>query len=347
VEGKKNIVPAKIGNSDAVQVGDWAIAIGSPFGFQATVTAGIISAKERDIPGDSSQFQHFLQTDAAINPGNSGGPLLNIRGEVIGVNTAIASRSGGYQGIGFALPINSAAKVYNQIIKTGKVTRGSIGIKFAPSESEKARNLLKSENLTEGVFVEYVVPGGPAEKGGMKPGDVIVGVNGKPIKHGNELIETITSTPVGNTLDVTVARAGKRENLKLVVGDLAQLFPEDFGGGRPAQPRGAEEGTETRFGISIQNMTDARRQTLGLKESGGVLVDQVEPGSFAEDIGLVANDVLLSINRQPVNSVDDVRRIQQTLKPGDAVAFRIMRRQGRAGEWTSAFVAGTLPVNGQ
>ena len=111
-----------------MQVGDWAVAIGSPFGFQATVTAGIISAKERDIPGDSSQFQHFLQTDAAINPGNSGGPLLNIRGEVIGINTAIASRSGGYQGIGFALPINTAVRVYNEIIKTGKVTRGGIGV---------------------------------------------------------------------------------------------------------------------------------------------------------------------------------------------------------------------------
>ena len=130
VEGKSSVVPAKIGNSEAVQVGDWCMAIGSPFGFQATVTAGIISAKERDIPGDTSQFQHFLQTDAAINPGNSGGPLLNIRGEVIGINTAIASRSGGYQGIGFALPINTAAQVYNDIIKNGKVTRGSIGITF-------------------------------------------------------------------------------------------------------------------------------------------------------------------------------------------------------------------------
>src|SRR5262249_2187492 len=151
VEGKNNLTPAKIGNSDAVQVGDWAIAIGSPFGFQATVTAGIISAKERDVP-DSSQFQHFLQTDAAINPGNSGGPLLNIRGEVIGINTAIATRTGGYQGIGFALPINTAAGVYNEIIKTGKVTRGSIGITFSP-DPERNRNLLKAfGGVTEGVF---------------------------------------------------------------------------------------------------------------------------------------------------------------------------------------------------
>src|SRR5579872_593141 len=138
VEGKRDMLPAKIGNSDAVQVGDWAMAIGSPFGYEATVTAGIISAKERDID-PTMQFQHFLQTDAAINPGNSGGPLLNIRGEVIGINTAIASQSGGYQGIGFALPVNTAAMVYNEIIKTGKVTRGSIGIKFTPSDTANAR----------------------------------------------------------------------------------------------------------------------------------------------------------------------------------------------------------------
>ena len=142
VEGKHDLTPAKIGNSDAVQVGDWCMAIGSPFGFQATVTAGIISAKERDVD-PSMQFQHFLQTDAAINPGNSGGPLLNIRGEVIGINTAIASRSGGYQGIGFALPVNTAAQVYNEIIKNGKVTRGSIGITLLLG-SDQARALLKA-----------------------------------------------------------------------------------------------------------------------------------------------------------------------------------------------------------
>src|SRR5215472_3361565 len=229
VEGKKNLAPAKIGNSEAVQVGDWAVAIGSPFGFQSTVTAGIISAKERDIPGDTSQFQHFLQTDAAINPGNSGGPLLNIRGEVIGINTAIASRSGGYQGVGFALPVNAAAKVYNDIIKNGKVTRGSIGIKFIPSDTDQARANLKVAGVKEGVFVIHVEPGGPSDKAGLKEGDVIVAVNGKPIHEGSELINTVTSTPVGESLTLGVARDGKRENLKVVVGDLSQIFPKEFG----------------------------------------------------------------------------------------------------------------------
>src|SRR6185369_5004488 len=228
VEGKRDLVPTKVGNSDAVQVGDWSVAIGSPFGYAATVTAGIISAKSRDID-PNMQFQHFLQTDAAINPGNSGGPLLNIRGEVIGINTAIASRSGGYQGIGFALPINTAAKVYNDIIKTGKVTRGSIGIKFTPSDTDRARANLKIAGVNEGVFVEQVAPGGPSEKAGLREGDVIVAINGKPVHEGNQLVDTVTETPVGNSLNLGVQREGKRQDFKVVVGDLSMIFPESYG----------------------------------------------------------------------------------------------------------------------
>ncbi len=168
VEGKHELHPAKIGNSDAVQVGDWAMAIGSPFGFQATVTAGIISAKERDID-PTMQFQHFLQTDAAINPGNSGGPLLNMNGEVIGINTAIASRSGGYQGIGFALPINMAAKVYNadHQERQSDARRHRHQIRFR----QYRKGALSAEGLrriNDGVFVQSVAPGGPADKAGMK-----------------------------------------------------------------------------------------------------------------------------------------------------------------------------------
>lgn len=341
VEGRSNLAPAHIGNSDAVQVGDWAMAIGSPFGFQATVTVGIISAKERDID-PSQQFQHFLQTDAAINPGNSGGPLLNLNGEVVGINTAIASRSGGYQGIGFALPINTAVKVYNEIIKSGKVTRGSIGVSFTPSESPSAESLLKAYGAHEGVFVQTVAPSGPAEKAGIKAGDIIVAVEGKPIHNGGELIERVTSTPVGNPLQVEVLRNGKHMDFKVIVANLAQVFPDRFGGGK-SEEAGPSEGTQARFGITIENLTDARRENMGITQKGGVLISAVEPGSFGEDIGLQRGDVLVEIGRQAVNSVDDVRRIQNALKPGDAVAFRVLRQAGRGGEWSSVFLAGTLP----
>ena len=268
VEGKHDLTPAKIGNSEAVQVGDWAMAIGSPFGFQATVTAGIISAKERDIPGDTTQYQHFLQTDAAINPGNSGGPLLNMRGEVIGINTAIASQSGGYQGIGFALPINTAAVVYNQIIKTGKMTRGSIGITFSAAETTN-NALLKAAKVAEGVFVQSVQPGGPSERAGLKEEDIIVAVNGKSVRNGNQLVDIVSVTPVGTPLDLTVVRGGKRETLKVMVGDLSQVFADRIPGGKESQDA-KPESTTVSFGMSIQNVSDQARTNLGLKEKGGV-----------------------------------------------------------------------------
>ena len=339
VEGRSSLTPARIGNSDAVQVGDWAIAIGSPFSFEETMTLGIISAKGRDVePGQ--QFQHFIQTDAAINPGNSGGPLLNINGEVVGINTAIASRSGGYQGIGFALPINDAVKVYNDIIKNGKVVRGSIGISFTPSDTPRAEALLKANGAKEGVFVEQVPANGPADKAGIKPEDIIVAVNGKPIRNGGELVDRVTSTPIGNPLTVTVLRERQRMDFQVVVADLAKVFPERFGNGKEEEA-GPAEGTQALVGIAIENLTDARRENMGIKQHG-VLVGSVEQNSFAEDIDLRKGDVIVEINRQPVHTTDDVTRIQKTLKPGDAVAFRVLRQSGRT-EWTPVFPAGALP----
>jgi len=345
-----NLVAAKIGNSDGVQVGDWAVAIGSPFGFQATVTAGIISAKSRDIPGESamnSGFQHFLQTDAAINPGNSGGPLLNINGEVVGINTMIASRSGGYQGIGFALPINTAVKVYNQIIKTGRVTRGSIGVSFSPDE-DKNRELVKGYGGTAGVFVQRVEPGGPAEKAGLEAGDVIIALDGKPIARGQDLMERVADASVGETMKITVLRNGKKNDFNVVIGDRSKVFAAQFGGPRNEET-GPGEGTQAKFGISVKNLNSSLRENLGYKGPAGVQITDVEAGSFAEDIGLQAGDIITNINRQPVASTDDLIRLQSTLKPGDAVAFRVMRAAGTRNqqEWTPLFVPGTLPNNGQ
>ena len=347
---RNGLMAAKVGNSDSVQVGDWAVAIGSPFGFDETVTAGIISAKSRDLPGEDqmlSGFQHFLQTDAAINPGNSGGPLLNINGEVIGINTMIASRSGGYQGIGFALPINTAVKIYNQIIKTGHVTRGSIGITFN-SIDDKNYEFVKASGGAHGIFVTAVEPGGPADKGGIQEGDVITALDGKKVTRGQELMDHVADAAVGETMKVTVLRNGKTENLSVVIGDRSKVFANRAGvrGVVPSEPG---EGTESKFGMTVQNLNDSLRQNLGYKGPAGVLVSQIEPDSFADDIGLQANDIITQINRQPVTSADELKQIRSTLKPGQAVLFRIMRANGRSQnqQWAPTFVSGTLPSNGQ
>jgi serine protease Do len=342
------LTAARIGNSDAVQVGDWAVAIGSPFGLEATVTAGIVSATGRDVTG-ARQFQRFIQTDAAINPGNSGGPLLNINGEVIGVNSMIATQSGGYQGIGFALPVNMAVRVYNSVIKTGRVSRGSIGVSWR--KYEKAE-VLKATGLSQGVLVESVTDGGPAQKAGVKPEDVIVGLNGRPVKDGDDLVARVSELPVGSDATITVDREGKKLDMKLTIVDREELFKDDPVIGRnrrqDVEPSPSEGATQARFGIAIRNLGDAERDNLKLPDNRGVMVTRVEPDSFADEIGLQEKDIIVSINRQPVSSADDVKRIQGTLKAGDAVAFRVLRpgpTQGRGGErdWQSLFVAGTLP----
>lgn len=346
---RKNLQAAKIGNSEALQVGDWAVAIGSPFGFQATVTAGIVSALSRDIPGDSTSFQHFIQTDAAINPGNSGGPLLNINGEVVGINTMIASRSGGYQGIGFAMPINSAVKVYNDIIQNGHVTRGSIGIQFdaRPDNSD----LLKVYGATHGLFVTRIEADGPAEKAGMKFQDVITEINGKPMRKGQDLIDLVAESPVGTTVKVNIIRAQKPMTLSVVVGDRTKVFASLYGGKSPVEKaESATEGMQVRFGITIQNLTQTAKRQLGYKGDASVQIGSVETSSFAEDIGLAKGDIIVEMNRQTVSSPDDVKKLQGTLKPGDSVAFHVMRQTMSArggGDWQALFLAGRVPEGNQ
>ncbi|MBM3810630.1 MAG: Do family serine endopeptidase [Acidimicrobiia bacterium] len=346
IEAGKPLAYAKVGNSEGVQVGDWAVAIGSPFGLEASVTAGIVSAKGRDIAG-AKQFQRFIQTDAAINPGNSGGPLLNIRGEVIGVNTMIATNSGGYQGIGFALPVNMAVKVYNQIIKQGKVTRGSIGIQF--SGAQQRPETMKALGLEHGVLVEFVKKGGPSEKAGVQAEDVILALNGKPVKNGEELVAIVADTPVGDKITMTIDRMGKKMDVTVTVGDRMEVFKDDLritGAQEPPQEE-KEEGTEVKFGISVLGLQEAQRQEMKIEGNNGVMITRVADDSFAREIGLQERDVILSINRVPVGSVEDIRKVQSKLKPGDPVAFRVMRAvpfPGRGGPaYGTLFISGTLP----
>ena len=346
---RTGLTPAKIGNSDAIQVGDWAVAIGSPFGFQATVTAGIISAKQRRIAEDgaSSSFQPFLQTDAAINPGNSGGPLLNINGEVIGINTMIASRSGGYQGIGFAMPINTAVRVYNEIIKTGHVTRGSIGISLR--ETPDRKELLKAFGAKTGVFVEDVTAGGPAEKAGLKVEDIILSVNGKMIKDGQDLIDTVSSIPVGSKATLKVLRDHSEKTFEVTVGDREKVHAATLTSSAERPPEGPDQNSSTqpKLGITFRNLTEGMRAQTGFKGKGGVLVDGVEPDSFADGVGLIKGDVVQSIvaNNEhiEVNSLDDVKQISGKLKAGESVALKIMRHVP-GGNWQPVYLAGTVPA---
>ena len=345
ISASKALPPVRLGNSDGVEVGDWAVAIGSPFGLEATVTAGIVSALGREMPGTEHQLQKFLQTDAAINPGNSGGPLLDIRGEVIGINTMIATRSGASDGVGFALPMNMAVNAYNQIIKTGKVSRGAIGIMF---QHDGNPALLKAYGATQGVFVQTVTPGSPAARAGVKEGDIITAFDGKPIKDGDQLVERVSETPIGTKVPLAVLRDGKPMNLNLEVGDRASIIAGNTGG-EPSGAGSGESQQSVKFGIKVQDVNPSDREQMGLKDGGGVLVSGVDDSSFAEDIGLQQGDVLQSINRQPVTSTADVKRIAETLKAGDAVAFKVLRSVGggqgdQGAAWQPLFLAGTLPA---
>lgn len=350
IDAGRPLQPVKVANSDGVQVGDWAVAIGAPFGLETSVTAGIVSATGRDLAG-AQQFQRFIQTDAAINPGNSGGPLVNINGEVIGVNTMIATSSGGYQGIGFALPINTAARSYNQIIRTGRVTRGSIGIKF-PRDEGQMQNTLKALGFKNGVIIESVTPNSPAERAGLKADDVILALNGRPIKDGNDLVNRISEMPSGSQAVLQVDRMKKKMELKVIVEDRDKVFKDE-----PTLARNRREMVDpdedkkgensARFGIGIRALTEDQRKELAFDQPGGVMVTVVEDGSFAEEIGMRVRDIIVSINREPVSSFEDVKRIQATLKPGDAVAFKVMRPGGttRRGQpqWAGAYLSGILP----
>ena len=352
IDSKRPLMPVVIGNSDGAQVGDWAVAIGSPFGLEATVTAGIISATGRDFPGTQA-FQRFIQTDAAINPGNSGGPLLNIRGEVIGVNTMIATQNGGSQGVGFALPINMVARVYNDIIREGRVTRGAIGVSFAKNYSGKSDTLMRAMGFDHGVMVSEVQSGGPADKAGMKVDDIILGLNGQPIKDGDDMVGHVADIPIGTQVTLNCDRDGKKMDFKVTIQDRMLIFADrqDIVGHRAAPEVSKAEpapSATVKFGIVGRSASEEESQATPTKH--GVTVTRVEPGSFAEEIGMKERDVIVAINRQPVTSLDDIRKVQRNLKPGDPVAFRVVRtdvgQNGRRGGQQAPrtqFLTGTLP----
>jgi serine protease Do len=310
----------KLGNSDTSQVGDWVEAIGSPFALSQTVTAGIISAKNRTIePGATGQFQHFIQTDAAINPGNSGGPLLNMNGEVIGVNTAIYTQSAGYQGIGFAMPSNTVAQIYNDLISpTHKVTRGSIGIEFREGLSGAVNRVYGFKN---GVLVQRVSPDGPAEKGGIKVGDIITTIDGRTIKDGDDLVGEIASRRPGSTVRLGYLRDGKQGDTTVSIGDRDKVFA-DLNGIHPEKDQ-EEKGDagETKLGMVVREVSPATAAKL---HSPGVAIQSVRSGSFADLQGLEPGLVIVRINKQSTGTKEQFDAVVGKLKNGDDVVFEVI-----------------------
>ena len=310
----------KLGNSDLAQVGDWVEAIGSPFDLSQTVTAGIISAKNRTIqPGAPGQFQHFIQTDAAINPGNSGGPLLNMNGEVIGVNTAIFTQTAGYQGIGFAMPSNTVASVYNDLISPAhKVTRGSIGIQFREGLSGAVNRVYGFKN---GVLVQQVRAGGPADKAGLKAGDIITTIDGRAVKDGDDLVNEIASRRPGSTARLGYLRDGKQADTTVTIGDRDKVFADL--GSQEANAALEEQGDagEAKLGIVVREASAATASKL---QFPAVVIQSVRTGSFADLQGLQPGLAIIRINKQATGTKAEYDAVVSKLKTGDDVVFEIM-----------------------
>jgi serine protease Do len=337
IDADHELPVAKLGNSDGVQVGDWVLAFGSPFGLNSTVTAGIVSAKDRATVG--KQFQRFVQTDAAINPGNSGGPLVNMAGEVIGINTAIYTGSRGFEGVGFALPSNTAIAVYNQLVTVGKVTRGSIGITFQEDRSNNPV-LLKELGAPYGIVVEAIEPGSPAEKAGLKPGDVITNINGTPVHTGADLVNPIAQTAIGQNVQVRYVRDKVAKDVAMVVADRSKIFPQSAVSAEEQPDQSEEPG---QFGLHVEDLTPDFARKLGMGKLTGVVVTQVEPASFAEDIDFLRGDVIVEVNHVAISGLSDYRREIGQLKPGQDVLFKVARHADNDRVLT-LFLAGAVPA---
>jgi serine protease Do len=291
---------AELGDSDKMQIGDWVLALGQPFGLQDTVTAGIISAKDRGI--GMMRHEEFLQTDAAINPGNSGGPLVNLQGEVIGINTAISSRSGGFEGIGFAVPVNVARWVADQLVKNGKVQRAYLGIGIQPLDQDLADQL--GVRAPSGALVTDVQPDSPAAVAGLKSQDVITSFNGTPIASHRQLSAVVGRTPIGKAVPVVVYRDGKETKLNVTVREA----PANYGlrTDEQTEPEQHAEGKEfDKLGLEVAPLTGDVARQLGHKDAAGVVITGVEPGSAAERAGLEASLAIVQVGRQNVKSVED------------------------------------------
>jgi serine protease Do len=343
IDAPRPLATATLGESDSTRVGDWVVAIGSPFGLNSTVTAGIISAKGRGIEqGRDGEFKHFIQTDAAINPGNSGGPLVNLGGQVIGINTAIATERDRSDGVGFAIPSDTARKIYNDIVSNGQVRRGAIGVSFNAGRNS---SVLEAMGTDHGVVVESVTPDGPAEHAGLRLGDIIDSVDSKPTATGDDLLAVVSDSAPGSKVKIGFLRDGKAMTADMMIGDWNKIVGENDPPAKPTEPVPVSAAATDSLGLSVKNLTSDQAKTIArdlrLSSPEGVVVTDAKLGSFADDLGLGRYDVILNINRQSVLSVEDYNHIEGGLKPGQNVLFLVARASD--GGFTTQFLADRLP----
>lgn len=289
-------VPAlALGNSSSLEVGEWVIAIGSPFGLSHSVTVGVVSAKGRSSLG-ISDYEDFIQTDAAINPGNSGGPLVNIDGEVIGINTAIMSRSGGYMGVGFAIPIDLAKGIADQLMDNGEVVRGYLGIIIQELTPELARSFGVDQNL--GILIAQVTEDSPASEAGLKQGDVIINYQGKPVKKVGDFRNQVSLTLPGSREQLTIIRDGKQRNISVTIGTLS----------KDKMVAGASTQSTDEIGLTVQTITPQLAEQLNAKAGEGVVITQVKPNSIAASAGIEPGSIIVQVNRKPIKNAEDFKR---------------------------------------
>jgi serine protease Do len=310
----------KLGSSEDAQVGDWVLALGDPFGLEGTVTAGIISAKGRGL-GIAAR-ENFIQTDAAINPGNSGGPLVNLDGEIVGINTAISSRSGGNQGVGFAVSSDLAKWVSQQLIATGTVRRAYLGIGLKPLTQELAKQLGAESH--QGIVVEQVFANTPAADADVKPSDIIVEYDGKAVANAQELQQAVEKSLVGSKHPLVVLRNGKRVTLQVT----AREQPADYGLNRSVMPGKDGSMRDNKLGIEVANLTAELAEKLGIKADKGVVITGVRPGSMAHRSGLATGAVILEVNRKPVKTVEQYNAAMEKASLANGIMLLIRTGQG-------------------
>ena len=324
IDVKTPLPAAALGDSKNLEIGDWVLAIGNPFDMDHTVSAGIISGKGRSLR--VGKRTEFLQTDAAINPGNSGGPLVNLNGEVVGINTAIASNTGVYQGIGFAIPVNLAKWVSNQLVKSGSVRRAYLGVHITDADGELGQRLGVSR--LDGVLVAAVYRDSPAAAAGFKVGDVILAFAGQPVHSARELQEIVERSPIGSRQKADIIRNGKRTTLHVVVKSL----PDDLVAGMaPPRLRGGDGRSgfvSRKLGLQVDEVTEEAAKQFGLEEASGVLISRVDPRGMAYGAGLRRGMLILEVEKKPVKSVADFEAALKDLALSKGVLLKLRTEDG-------------------